>query len=371
MAAALGSRASDKDGGVGAILRRHSLRAGVGGLVAAFVGQPASARERSFDVAALKPGYTRRIAAVRASGRLPIFDIESSYNPARLDLPAFAAAMDREGIAVMALSADQPGDLVDKGQCWSDDGFRLVGAYPDRFLPVGNGGNHPAWTRSPDRFLDDNERHIVEDRYPLMGEFEFRHYPSPRQVERQETWRDVKIPLDGPQGHRLFAFAARTGIPFQIHYEIEDQLLPALDTMLSSYPAARVIWCHLAQIRWASQAKTYDAAYLRGLLARHPNLYIDTAFGGPNSIYPTSRERHGRVWTDNGDIGADWKALIQDMPWRFLAALDIGGDRQTPSHLEQWTANLRRFLDRLPAGTREIVAYKAAWKLLFGETIDG
>ncbi len=348
-----------------------ALGAAIGGLAATVAGSAASAGERAFDIATLKPGYLKRIAAIRAGGRLPIFDIESSYNPTRLDLPAFATAMDKEGIAVMALSADQPGDLVDKGQRWSDDSFRLIAAHPDRFLPVGNGGNHPAWTRSPDRFLDDNERHIVEDRYPLMGEFEFRHYPSPRQVERQETWRDVKIPIDGPQGHRLFAFAARTGIPFQIHYEIEDALLPPLDTMLSRYPAAKVIWCHLAQIRWASQAKSYNAAYLRDLLTRHPNLHVDTAFGGPNSIYPTSRERHGRVWTDDGDIGADWKALIEDMPWRFLAALDIGGDRQTSSHLEQWTAGLRRFLDRLSPGAREIVAYKAAWKLLFGETIDG
>ena len=98
---------------------------------------------------------------------------------------------------------------------------------------------------------------------------------------------------------------------------------------------------------------------------------IDTAFGGPGSIYQSSLEHHARVWTADGDIGADWKQLIVDMPWRFLAALDIGGDRQTPSHLGQWTANLRRFLDRLPVGTREIVAYKAAWKLLFNETLDG
>jgi predicted TIM-barrel fold metal-dependent hydrolase len=276
--------------------------------------------------------------------------------------------MDKEGIAVMALSVDQPGELVEKGHRWSDDSFRLVAAYPDRFLPVGNGGNHPAWTRSPDRFLDDNERYIVEHRYPLMGEFEFRHYLSPRQVERQDTWRDVNIPINGPQGHRLFAFAARTGIPFQIHYEIEDVLLPPLVEMLARYPAAKVIWCHLAQVRWASTARSYGADYLRKLLERFPNLYVDTAFGGPQSVYKPSGERHARVWNEPGDdIRDDWKALIRDMPWHFLAALDIGGDRQTPDHLRQWTSNLRRFLAAIPGDAREIVAYKAAWKLLFNE----
>lgn len=322
-------------------------------------------------MASLKPGYLQRIASIRAGGTLPIFDIESSCTPTTLDLSALASELDKQGIAVMALSVDQPGNLVERGETWSDFSFQLVAKYPDRFLPAGNGGNHPAWTRNPDRFLTDNERYIIEHGYPLMGEFEFRHYMSPRQVERGDTHRDVRIPIDGPQGQRLFAFAARTGIPFEIHYEIEDELLPPLEAMLSRYPAATVIWCHLAQVRWSSAAKSYNAAYLRGLLTRHPNLYVDTAFGGPNSIYPVSRERHGRVWNDHGKIDAAWLALIVDMPWRFLAALDIGGDRQTPGHLASWTANLRYFLDRLPTGTREIVAYKAAWKLLFNETLDG
>lgn len=126
-----------------------------GGLATAVAGRAAWAGERTFDMSALKPGYLKRIAAIRAGGRLPIFDIESAYNPTRLDLPAFAAALEGEGIAVMALSADQPGDLVDKGRRWSDDSFRLVGAYPDRFLPVGNGGNHPAWRLLLGETIDD------------------------------------------------------------------------------------------------------------------------------------------------------------------------------------------------------------------------
>ncbi len=325
------------------------------------------ARARPFDIPALKAGYLRRLRAIRQSGDLPIFDIESSYNPRYIDLPSFAAAMDKCAIAIMALSVDQPESLVERGQTWSDHNHELIARFPDRFLPVGNGGNHPAWTLSANRFLDDNEQAIIADRYPLMGEFEFRHYPSGRQIERGETYRDVKIPIDGPEGNRLFAFAARTGIPFQIHYEIEDALLPPLESMLTRYPAAKVIWCHVAQVRWASRAKRYNAAYLRDLLKRFSNLYVDTAFGGPNSIYPASHERHARIWTESGDIQADWKALIQEMPWRFLAALDIGGDRMTARHLEEWSANLRRFLGKIPDGAREIVAYRASWKLLFGE----
>ena len=60
--------------------------------------------------------------------------------------------------------------------------------------------------------------------------------------------------------------------------------------------------------------------------------------------------------------------MISDFPWRFLAALDIGGDRL--NKVEEWSRNLRQFLEALPPDTREIVAYKAAWKLLFNEVIS-
>lgn len=319
-----------------------------------------------FDLARLKDGYRRRIAAIRKAGDLPILDIESSYNPLNIDLPDFVKAMDRSGVAQMALSVDQPGKLVNDGQTWSHHAFDLIRAYPEHFIPTGNGGNHPAWTRHPDRFLDDNERFVAEHGYPLMGEFEFRHYPSPRQVERNEMHRDVAIPIDGPQGHRLFAFAAKTGIPFQIHYEIEDDLLAPLEAMLARYPQAKVIWCHVAQIRYSVRSTRYGAAYLRGLFAKHPNLYVDTAFGGPRSTYKPSGERHARIW-DGADIRPDWKELIAEFPYRFLAALDIGGDRT--ARLEEWVRGLRDFLDRVPAPARAIVAYGAGWKLLFGENI--
>ena len=37
--------------------------------------------------------------------------------------------------------------------------------------------------------------------------------------------------------------------------------------------------------------------------------------------------------------------------------------------VNEWSANLRGFLDTLPPRTAEIVAYKSAWKLLFGEEL--
>jgi hypothetical protein len=47
--------------------------------------------------------------------------------------------------------------------------------------------------------------------------------------------------------------------------------------------------------------------------------------------------------------------------------LDIGGDRV--DHVKKNTRNLRALINNLPKKIQEIVAYKAAWRLLFNEDI--
>ena len=173
----------------------------------------------------------------------------------------------------------------------------------------------------------------------------------------------MRIPIDGPQGHRLFAFAARTGLAFQIHYEIEDALLDPLESMLRQYPRARVIWCHVDQIRYAARGGRYTPRMLADWMDKYPNLYVDTAFGSSRSVYKPSGEYHSRYWSRMGE----WHEVMAARPYRFLAALDIGGDRT--HQLQSWAQGLRNFLDTLPDSIRDIVAYKAAWKLLFNEEL--
>ncbi|MGE4280696.1 MAG: amidohydrolase family protein [Magnetospirillum sp.] len=343
------------------MINRRQFLAGMSALT--LVGGRARAGDAAAVLAPLRQGYLRRIGAIKAQGVLPIIDIESSYNPYRIDVPSFVRGMDDNGIAVMALSVDMPGKAYSETNRWSDHCLDLVHDYPDHFLPVGNGGVHPAWTKSPQQFLEDQDAALATGRYALMGEFEFRHYPSPRQVERGELFRDVNIPIDGPLGEHLFATAQHTGLAFQIHYEIEDVLLPPLETMLARYPGAKVIWCHFAQIRYGGRALSYGPDYLRGLLERFPNLYVDTAFGGPDGVYQLSGERHAHYWAERDG----WRRVIAAHPYRFLAALDIGGDRM--DRLNSWSRNLRDFLGDLPSALAEIVAYKSAWKLLYGEDL--
>jgi hypothetical protein len=316
-------------------------------------------------ITTLKDGYARRLKKILAVGELPYIDIESSCNSRKLDIEFVAKHMDRLNIGLMALSADIGNGQFKDGVIFDHLSERLLASYPDRFIPVGNGGQSPALTEATDSFLAAQEAAVMDRQSLLLGEYEFRHYPSPRQVKRGELDRDVHLSIDGPIGHRVFSFSEKTGVPFQIHYEIEDELLAPLEQMLAQYPKARVIWCHLAQIRYIERASRYHSTYVESLLNRFPNLYFDTAFGDANSIYPLSNQRHARVWANDGALLPEWRDLVAAYPTRFLSALDLGGDRI--ERIVEYDQNHRNFLKRLPAQVQHQVAYRNAWSLLFGE----
>ena len=313
----------------------------------------------------LKAGYAQRLKKILAAGELPYIDIESSCNSTQLDIDSIANSMDRLDIGLMALSADIGRGQFEKGVRFDTLSESLIARYPDRFIPVGNGGQPPALTEATNEFLDAQEAAARAKQIALLGEFEFRHYPSPRQVKRGQMGRDGHIPIDGPLGRRVFSISEKYGIPFQIHYEIEDVLLAPLEKMLEEYPKAKLIWCHLAQIRYIERAPRYTPEYVEALIKRFPNLHFDTAFGDSSSIYPLSNERHARVWAGDGALKAEWSDLIVAYPKRFLSALDLGGDRM--HRIMEYDQNHRNFLKRLPAETRHQVAYRSAWSLLFGE----
>jgi hypothetical protein len=317
------------------------------------------------DFSILKDGYARRLKKILASGELPYIDIESSCNSRKLNIDSFAKSMDRLNIGLMALSADIGKGQFKKGVRYDDLSERLLAGYPDRFIPVGNGGQAPAFTEATDEFLDAQEDAARKKKIMFLGEYEFRHYPSNRQAKRGEMDRDATVPIDGPIGHRVFGISERTGMAFQLHYEIEDVLLAPLEKMLGQYPKARVIWCHLAQIRYIERASRYTPEYVDSLIKRFPNLYFDTAFADASSVYPLSNQRHARVWANDGSLKPQWRDLIVAHPRRFLSALDLGADRI--ERIAEYDLIHRNFLKRLPDETRHQVAYRSAWSLLFGE----
>ena len=322
-----------------------------------------------FDIPSLKLVWKARIEAMRAGGILPLIDVESSFNPGKFDLVDYAKMMDDKGVALIAFSP-QIGDnaYAKESKLWHDSPRTLMSADASRYVPTSTAGIYPAWTREPKAFLNETIKQVTQQHYPLLGEFEFRHYLSPRQVKRNEYYRDISIPIDSEVGHMLFAFAEKTGISFQIHYEVEDTLLEPFEKMLDAYPHAKVIWCHLAQIRYSDRAKHYTPSFVRSLLERHPNLYFDLAFGDKNSVYKPSNEYHATIWDrSSGKLKPEWAQLIEDYPYHFLTAFDIGGDRH--DELPEKIQVSREVLKSLSPKTQEIIAYKAFWKLVFNEEI--
>lgn len=318
------------------------------------------------DFSVLKAGYAQRLKKILAAGELPYIDMESSCNSGRVDIDFVAKNMDRLNIGLMALSADIGEGQFKRGVRYDNLSEKLVAAYPDRFIPIGNGGQPPALTEAPTEFMDTQEAAFEKRQIMCLGEFEFHHYPSGRQVRRGEgEERNVNIPIDGPTGHRVFSLSEKTGMAFQIHYEIEDPLLTPLEKMLAQYPKARVVWCHIAQVRYSERATRYNAAYVDGLIKRFPNLYFDTAFGDAASVYRPSNQRHARIWGEGGGLAGEWRDLLAAHPQRFLSALDLGGDRM--ERIGEYDQRHRHFLKLLPADMQHRVAYRNAWSLLFGE----
>ena len=314
-----------------------------------------------FDLSTLKRNWKQRIDAMRAAGVMPMIDVESTLDE-QLDLQPLARQMDEQGVALIAFSG------LAQGRGWSDAARYAVAADPWRYIPAGDGGIPPDWKKDPVEFARTTRERIVKDGYPMMGEYEFRHYPSPDQIQRGNFRRDEDLPIDGPAGQLLFEFAAQSGIPFQIHQEIEDQYLPPLEKMLSSYPKAKVVWCHLAQMRYQGRNTLYGPDYVRRLIEQHPNLYFDLFAGPPEHIYPASKEYPGKYWDrTTGRLKPEWVKLIADHPWRFMTALDLN-----PFIMQSFARKVamqRAVLDSLPEPVREIVAYKAAWKLIFNEEL--
>jgi predicted TIM-barrel fold metal-dependent hydrolase len=314
-----------------------------------------------FDLSTLKRNWKQRIDAMRAAGVMPMIDVESTLDE-QLDLQSLARQMDEQGVALIAFSG------VAQGRGWSDAARYAVAADPWRYIPAGDGGIPPDWKKNPVEFARTTRERIVKDGYPMMGEYEFRHYPSPDQIQRGNLGRDEDLPIDGPAGQLLFEFAAQSGIPFQIHQEIEDQYLPPLQKMLSSFPKAKVVWCHLAQMRYQGRNTLYGPDYVRKLIEQHPNLYFDLFVGPPEHVYPASKEYPGKYWDrTTGRLKPEWVKLIADHPWRFMTALDLN-----PFIMQSFARKVamqRAVLDSLPEPVREIVAYRAAWKLIFNEEL--
>jgi hypothetical protein len=298
--------------------------------------------------------WKRRVRAILDRGRLPIIDLQATYIEGLTNVPRMIENMNELDVAQIAFAPAH----AQTGAPSLD----LYRKYPEHFIPTTNSGEFPRWWGDPLAFLAVARKDVESGMYFFMGEHEFRHYPSPEQVQARRTDRDITIDIAGPAGQALFALSAEFGVAFQIHYEIEDRLLAPLELMLERYPKARVIWCHLAMIRYPERTKRYNAGYVGGLIERFPGLHFDLAVPPPNAIYAPSGARHSTLYS-KGQLDDEWKGLIEKYPDRFLSSSDYRPP-VADEYPSQITRQRKLILEALSESTRHLVAYGNAWRLI-------
>lgn len=305
--------------------------------------------------------WKRRIHAILQRGRLPIIDLQATYVERQTDVPRMIAHMNELDIAQIAFAPAN----AQSGAPSLD----LHRKYPEYFIPTTNSGEFPRWWRDPLAFLAITRKDVEGGMYYFMGEHEFRHYPSPEQVQAGRTDRDITIDIAGPAGHTLFSLSAEFDIAFQIHYEIEDDLLAPLELMLEQYPKAKVVWCHLAMIRYPERAKRYNARYVGGLIERFAGIHFDLAVPPPDSIYVPSGARHSTLFNKE-QLDGEWKDLLEMYPTRFLSSSDYRPP-VADDYPNQIIRQRKLILDELSESTRHLVAYGNAWRLVTGAPWSG
>lgn len=341
--------------------RNFLLHSASSSSVLAMLGSPTIALAQSANLtsrATSIEAWRRRIQAMLDKGRLPIIDMEATYVLGVTNIKQMVAWMDELGIAQIVFA---PAPVLG-----SDTAIELHREYPDYFIPCTSSAEFPQWARSPVSFVSSISNDLKTGNYFAMGEYEFRHYPSPEQVETRATNRDITIALDSAAGRALFELSEQTGMSFQIHYEIEDPLLPVLEDMLARYPKALVIWCHLGMIRYPDRTKKYSSAYVSSLIERFPSLHFDLAVPRPENVYIPSGARDSTIYQD-GKLAENWKTLMEKFPDRFVAASDY-----RPPVAQNYPAAMDRqrnlILASLNEAARHKIAYANAWRLLTGKT---
>ena len=340
---------------------------------AAFAEKPVTVKHSRAEI---ETKWEARIRSFLARGVIPLIDLESSLR--REDgeryLEDALRAMDAAGVALIAFDGYQApkADDAQKGYRWGYYIHQVVNAHPDRFILASNGGVNPNWIQGKDSFIEQTEEQVRGGQYPIMGEFEFRHYMSSHQCKQNLYNRDVNLPLDSPNGHRLFKLAEETGVAFVIHNEPEDAALDGLEKMLRAYPKAKVINAHFGQIRHPEKQRRFTPELVRRLLTTHAGLYYDISTGEPGRGYKCGASLDTVIWRrdgggQKGELDPAYKAILAEFSTRFVAGMDYGGGRPPlPGFIKARAANARLIIRDLSEDAQRNIAYRNAWRLLTG-----
>ncbi len=296
-------------------------------------------------------------------GELPIIDVHGHVQEA---MPAeeLVRLMDEAGVSRMVL---QP----TRGQQRGTDAQALSYAhrYPTRFVPfIGFQSRPPiappeSWanpTPAALAVLDSVERTLSAGGFFGLGEIILR-YHGHDVTGFPNCCPEVDRPVDSPLMFRIADMATRYRVPMLIHAEGEPKVVAGMETVLTSYPRAALIWAH--------NCGRQSAEAIRWLLNAHANLYCD--LGGMTDTRPfgygTSWPR-STPWTfpiedGRGRLLPGMKELFEQFPDRFMVGMDCyftGAYQYFPERV----ARFRQLLSELSPSTARKLAYENAERVL-------
>jgi predicted TIM-barrel fold metal-dependent hydrolase len=157
-----------------------------------------------------------------------------------------------------------------------------------------------------------------------------------------------KVPADGPAMAKLMEMSARYGAPLSVHMQFDPDSVEQLQRLLSTSPPAPLVLAHCG--------KDTSAAQVRPILQKFPNVMCDLSYRAP----PQEKMRDRFIFTRSG-IDADWRALIEEMPDRFMVGVD---DVYNWRDYDEVIATIREgLLANLSSGAAEKVASGNAVRL--------
>jgi len=285
------------------------------------------------------------VAPSDAPKALPIIDMH--FHPAPgWDVGALTKLFDELGVAAAGNGA-RDADSIATG---------FAQRQPGRFVPFG--GNEPIrqlTNRLGERayalqdpavveYVDQLEAAVRDKRYRGIGELVANSVHS-------RSDKAAKYPVDSPLMRRLWAISAKYGVVLSVHMDATPDSLEQMERLLASDRNGTWVWAHSG---WLPAAKP---ALLRQLLHKHPNLFCELS--GRESI---RRFYRGDPIDDNRVLKPEWKALLEELPDRFVIGTDV--DPATMAAYAEEVGYWRGILMQLSPATAAKVAHANATRLL-------